>query len=61
MVMQVSGGGHSQGEVGTSKASFGGKMPPVVEHAAKCTLMDEVATIAVWTGAVVLICTGCSD
>ena len=38
-------------------ASFplGARSHRVTEHAAICTLMDEAATITIWTGAIVLI------
>ena len=56
MVMQVSSGGYSQGAgQALVRPPLGARSHWVAEHAIRCALMKKVATIAVWTGAVVLI------
>lgn len=56
MVMQVSNGGYSQGaRQALVRPPLGARAHWVAEHATRCALMKKVATIAVWTGAVVLV------
>ena len=56
MVTQVSNGGYSQGAgQALVRPPLGARCHWVAEHATRYALMKKVATMAVWTGAIVLI------